>query len=103
MENRTEYVSNMDLAWAAVTRENLLWARSVVFSRAFTLRWGERHVIALVPLFDMLDHSPTARWEQALECPILQAQVLPGFVHLFSVWRFLCFRALVRIFVCPRC
>lgn len=62
-DDRPEYVSNMDVAWAAVTRENLLWARSVVFSRAFTLRWGERHVIALVPLFDMLDHSPTARWE----------------------------------------
>ncbi|GAQ85843.1 hypothetical protein KFL_002570110 [Klebsormidium nitens] len=60
-EEMATHVRNMDVAWATVTRENLKWARSVVFSRAFTLKWWPGHTIALVPLFDMLDHSPGAR------------------------------------------
>lgn len=64
-EETAAHVQNMDVAWAAITRENLKWARSVVFSRAFTLKWFPGHTIALVPLFDMLDHSPGARWECA--------------------------------------
>jgi hypothetical protein len=40
------------------------WARSTVWSRAFTIRalagGLQRNVVALVPVLDMIDHSPHA-------------------------------------------
>eukprot|EP00884_Botryococcus_braunii_P021114 jgi/Botrbrau1/7687/Bobra.0159s0125.1 len=48
------------LAWAG-TPEALLWVRSTVWSRSFNVRLkghGDRKTLALVPLVDMLDHSP---------------------------------------------
>lgn len=53
--------SMLQLAREALTRDGLLWARTIVFSRAFTLLLGGKPAIALVPVFDLLDHDPTAR------------------------------------------
>lgn len=40
----------------------MLWARTVVLSRGFTLLLEGKHEVTLVPLFDLLDHSPSARF-----------------------------------------
>ena len=44
----------------ALTPEAARWARSTVWSRAFTVHQlaGSSAVVALVPVLDMIDHSP---------------------------------------------
>mmetsp|Transcript_13165 Transcript_13165/g.28231 ORF Transcript_13165/g.28231 Transcript_13165/m.28231 type:complete len:1436 (-) Transcript_13165:969-5276(-) len=45
----------------AMTPEAACWARSTVWSRAFTVHQladGKRNVVAMVPVLDMIDHSP---------------------------------------------
>lgn len=42
--------------------ESLLWARTAVLSRGFNLMLNNGRKEVLVPLFDMLDHSPSARY-----------------------------------------
>lgn len=51
------------LAERALNAEQISWARSCVWSRAFSLYLNQSKTIALVPLGDMLDHSPEARVE----------------------------------------
>ena len=42
--------------------ESLLWARTAVLSRGFNLMLNNERKEVLVPLFDMLDHLPSARY-----------------------------------------
>ena len=51
------------LAERALNAEQISWSRSCVWSRAFSLYLNQTKTIALVPLGDMLDHSPDVRVE----------------------------------------
>ena len=53
----------LEVAKRALTPERVAWSRSCVWSRAFSLYILGIKTTALVPLGDMLDHSPRARVE----------------------------------------
>jgi hypothetical protein len=50
------------VAERAMCWESLLWARTAVLSRGFNLMLNNERKEVLVPLFDMLDHLPSARY-----------------------------------------
>jgi len=56
----------------ALTEAAARWARSVVWSRSFTVRHmadGSHNVVAMVPVLDMIDHSPEREvvWHTGME------------------------------------
>ena len=53
----------ISLAQDALSPDRLAWSHSCVSSRAFSLFLNGQRTIALVPLGDMLDHSPDAQIE----------------------------------------
>lgn len=46
---------------SSMTPGALLWAHTVVISRAFTLLLGGRYATCMLPIIDMADHNPSAR------------------------------------------
>lgn len=57
----TGVLSSFEEGWA-LTAKAACWARSTVWSRAFTVHQlcGGSSVVALVPVLDMTNHSPEA-------------------------------------------
>ncbi|BBM97870.1 hypothetical protein MPTK1_1g09030 [Marchantia polymorpha subsp. ruderalis] len=73
----------------ATQESSLLWARTVVLSRGFTLLLEGKHEVTLVPLFDLLDHSPSARVEWITddakrEAKFISASELQGGVEVYN-------------------
>lgn len=60
-----EEIHEEDFLWAetALAPDRIAWARSCVWSRAFSLYIRRKKTVALVPLGDMLDHSPHSQVE----------------------------------------
>lgn len=52
-------LASFQQGWA-LSLEAARWARSTVWSRSFTVQHlcGKRSAVALVPVLDMIDHSP---------------------------------------------
>lgn len=62
-QERAAAADILAVAERALTPERVAWSRSCVWSRAFSLFIHGTRTTALVPLGDMLDHSPEARTE----------------------------------------
>ena len=44
-----------------LTYDNYLWALSTIWTRFVTLDYGEQQLKTMIPVFDLLNHSPTSR------------------------------------------